>query len=99
MAGGTWQSRHRRTLSLHMASGTLSHHAPSLHVTLITAQYRVLSQQRPRMIEFFSHRDLGGFGHRAFLADDRVAELTVLADRPAVPAHVIALVAAKAAGI
>ena len=51
------------------------------------------------MIELFSHRYFGGFGYRGFLADDRVAELTVLADRPAIPADVIALVAAKAARI
>ena len=82
-----------------MTGNTLSHHAPSLRVTLITAQHRMLSQQRPWMLEFLSHRYFGGFGHRALLADDRVAELTVLADHPAIPAHVIALVAAKAAGI
>ena len=82
-----------------MTGSALSYHTPSLRVTLITAQYRMLSQQRPWMIKFFRRRDLGGFRHGGVLADDRVAELTVLADRPAVPAHVIALVAAKAAGI
>ena len=51
------------------------------------------------MIEFLSGGDLGGFRHSGVLADDRVAELTVLADHSAIPANVIALVAAKAAGI
>ena len=82
-----------------MTGSALSHHASSSGVTLIAAQHRMLSQQRPWMIEFLGRRDLGGFWHRAFLADDRVAELTILADHPAVPADVIPLVTAKAAGI
>ena len=82
-----------------MTGSALSHHAPSLRVALITAQYRMLSQQRPGMIEFLRQGNFGGFRHRAFLADDRMAELAILADHPAIPADVITLVTAKAAGI
>ena len=62
-----------------MAGNALSHHASSPGVTLITAQHRMLSQQRPWMIEFLSQRNLGGFWDRGVLADDRVAELAILA--------------------
>ncbi len=82
-----------------MTGSALSHHASSPGVTLITAQHRMLSQQRPGMLEFLSHRDIGGFWHRGFLADDRVAELTILAQHLAFPAHMVSFVAAKAARI
>ena len=82
-----------------MTGSALSHHAPSPGVTLIAAQHRMLSQQRPWMLEFLSRGNFGGFRDRRFLSDDRVAELTIFADHPAVLADVIALVTAKAAGI
>ena len=62
-----------------MTGIALAHHASSLRVALITAQRRMLSQQRPWMVEFFGRLDLGGLWHRAFLADDRMAELTISA--------------------
>lgn len=82
-----------------MTGGALSHHASSPGVTLIAAQRRMLSQQRPWMIEFLRRGNFGGFRDRRFLADDCVAELAILADHPAVPANVIPFVTAKAAGI
>jgi len=82
-----------------VTGNALSHHASSPGVALITAQYRMLSQQRPGMLEFLRCGNFRRLRNRCFLADDRMAELTIFADHPAVPADVIAFVTAKAAGI
>src|SRR5512135_1749161 len=58
----------------------------------------MFSQQRPGVLERFGRRDFGGFWQRRFLADDRMAKLTIIAQHLAFPADVIAFVAAKTTG-
>lgn len=67
-------------------------------MALIAAELRMLSRQRPWVIELFSCRHLCRFEHPRLLADDRMTELAILAEHLSFPADVISIVAAKTAG-
>ena len=82
-----------------MTGGAFRYQPSTPPVALIAGEVGMFSQQRPRMIERLGRDNLSGFGNRRFLSDDRVAELAFLPDDLSVPAYVIALVTAKAAGI
>jgi hypothetical protein len=66
-------------------------------VALIAAELRMLSQQRPWVIELFSGRHLCRFGHRRLLADDRMTQLAIPAEHLSFPADVTSVVAAETA--
>ena len=55
----------------------------------------MFAQQRPGVIELLSRCNLGWFLDRRFLADDRMTELTILAQYLAFTADMVALVTTK----
>ena len=99
MAACAWKARHRRIRGTDMASGALPDHASSFGVTLVAAQFRVLTQQRPGVFEFFSHGYVTGFRDRCLLRNYRMAKWAVLPDHFAVRADMIAFMATKTAWI
>src|SRR3990170_1093635 len=68
---------HGRVRRPRVAGGAFRHQPSPSPVTLVAAQLRMFSSQRPGMVEFFGRRDLGRPRNLRFLPDDRMTELAI----------------------